>query len=74
MALKKINVSKDDLELANARINAGTDILEIVLDSLRELNMYIDQDITNIIDCCRKSLDETEHGREVIESMLNGGK
>lgn len=74
MALTKINVCKDDLQCAHDRIDKGTDKMETVLDALRELNMYIDEDITNIIDCCREALDETEYGRKVIESMLNGGK
>ena len=74
MALKKINVCKDDLEVANARIDAGTDSLETVLEALKELNLYIDEDISNIIDLCNRSLDEIEYGRKIIESMLNGGK
>lgn len=74
MALKKINVCKDDLEVANARIDAGTDSLETVLEALKELNLYIDEDISNIIDLCNRSLEEIEYGRELIANMLNGGK
>lgn len=74
MTLKKLQVCKDDLQVAHNRIDAGTDSLETVLEALKELNLYIDEDISNIIDLCNSSLDEIEYGRKVIESMLNGGK
>lgn len=75
MALKKINVSKDDLEVANTRIDAGTDLLENVFEKLEGISdILIDCGLINVVEDTRKSLEEIEYGRKVIADMLNGGK
>ena len=75
MALKKIQLCKDDLEVANARIDAGTDLLENVFEKLEGISdILIDCGLINVVEDTRKSLEEIEYGRKIIESMLNGGK
>ena len=75
MALKKINVCKDDLEVANARIDAGTDLLENIFEKLEGISdILIDCGLINVVEDTRTSLEEIEYGRKIIESMLNGGK
>ena len=75
MALTKINVCKDDLEVANARIDAGTDLLENIFEKLEGISdILIDCGLINVVEDTRNSLEEIEDGRKIIESMLNGGK
>lgn len=75
MALKKIQVCKDDLEVANARIDAGTDLLENISEKLEGISdILIDCGLINVVEDTRKSLEEIEYGRKVIADMLNGGK
>ena len=75
MAITKINVCKDDLEVANARIDAGTDLLENIFEKLEGISdILIDCGLINVVEDTRTSLEEIEYGRKIIESMLNGGK
>lgn len=75
MALKKINVCKDDLEVANARIDAGTDLLENIFEKLEGISdILIDCGLINVVEDTRKSLEEIEYGRLIIADMLHGGK
>ena len=75
MALKKIQVCKDDLEVANARIDAGTDLLENISEKLEGISdILIDCGLINVVEDTWKSLEEIEYGRKVIADMLNGGK
>lgn len=75
MALKKIQVCKDDLEVANARIDAGTDLLENVFEKLEGISdILIDCGLINVVEDTRQSLEEIEDGRKIIADMLNGGK
>lgn len=75
MALTKINVCKDDLEVANARIDAGTDLLENISEKLEGISdILIDCGLINVVEDTRKSLEEIEHGRLIIADMLHGGK
>ena len=75
MALKKIQVCKDDLQVAHNRIDAGTDLLENIFEKLEGISdILIDCGLINVVEDTRTSLEEIEYGRKIIESMLNGGK
>lgn len=63
-------VSQDELQLAHNEINEGVDTMDTVIKALEELNSYIDEDITNIIDTAKLALEKTEVGRMSIEKML----
>lgn len=58
------------IENANNQIDEGTDLMENVLDALRDLNTCIDEDISDIIEICKKALDVTELGRSNLEIYL----
>ena len=64
-------VSQDELQMAHNEINEGVDTLDAVIKALEELNGYIDEDITNIIDTAKLALEKTEVGRMSIQKMLN---
>lgn len=63
-------VSQDELQMAHNEINEGVDTMDTLIKALEELNSYIDEDITNIIDTAKFALTKTEVGRMSIEKML----
>lgn len=63
-------VSQDELQMAHNEINEGVDTMDTLIKALEELNSYIDEDITNIIDTAKFALTKTEVGRMSIQKML----
>ena len=75
MALKKIQVCKDDLQVAHNRIDAGTDILETILETLsKHEDVLVDCGLEELVTSANRSLELIETGRVIINDMLNGGK
>lgn len=63
-------VSQNKLQMVHNEIQEGVDTINTVIEALEELNCYIDEDITNIIDTAKLALERTEFGRISIEKML----
>ena len=75
MALKKIQVCKDDLQVAHNRIDAGTDTLVTILETLsKHEDVLVDCGFEDLVTNANRSLELIETGRVIIENMLNEGK